>query len=571
MKVKTSPLLRLRELFVLLFRISFKALQRSSRQSMSFYEWSLEKSRLNYKINRAVFKYVAAEIESGRLSDDGVLNHQIALETISRIFSCHLKQRVLVMRILAKNGIESRKWFVLLSFIFITTSEFRKLLVTNFRLGRRFDWNLEELQDKVSIAVGFPSHAFAINNKTSTYGKEFRHIYSSFGEYLHESKETEGKLAVISCGEFIRNSKKNEHENDEKMPRPYSMRRSEAWVVFKYRIFFSDLFASIDWVFKNRLSIQKSPVIFIEAYSQYLNSIKWRRLFDQLRHAGTCINAIYTTMFSADLGDIRFDKLYNNKIKTYSYSENILIPPTGIAGISNASTAMPMDYLREIPLQGFTLTGNSIGCTGAFELIIRAKQALLPYISNENSCVNTKFINTNPCVLGYEQFIEDLNSYDGVSVAVFDVPPESREVQMKRSLVGDKTCDFEFVSSYLDEICQAVKGSNARIIFKPKYSLSNYDLSYKKYIEKMESILSDRFIFVSPYVDLVDVLKNSDTCLSFPYTTTMTIADHFKIDSFYFIPSKFKSAFQSKGNDKKMIFGVEELANVLSSSIKLKN
>lgn len=560
------PLLTFRVLLLLMFRVSFRALKISSNPTKTFYEWSVDKERLSYLINRAVFKYIALEVKSGNFKEQSVLNHQVALEAISSIFSEHLRQRLTVIRLISWCGLNKRKWFVLLSLLFITTSTLCKLIIASLRIGKAYSLNPDCLHNNTIIAVGFPSHAFTLNNKIPTVATFYEDIYSSFGEYLYRSNRV-GKLpTVISCDEYLRNSKKLECEPNKTLMCHDSISRLHARLRFHLLAYIADLFMSISWVIRNISFFQKSPLVFIEAYKQYLRSLKWRRLLSQFKSNGIGVNGIYIGLFSFDLGDLRFDKNYRDKITTYSYSENILIPPSAVACGNYKSTTKPHDYLRSLPLQAFTLTGNSIGCTESFELVERAKCSLLPNISRDNLFEFDNGLTRNPCVMGYEELVGDINPYAGKTIAVFDVPPESNEVQIKRALLGDKTCDLEFISAYLGEISQAVNQTNARLIFKPKYSLSNYDSNYRSCISKMKHLLGDRFILLSPYVKLFDIFRYSDVCLSFPYTTTKTIADYCKIKSFYFVPADYRCAFESVVNEGQIIIGVNNLIDVFRKS-----
>lgn len=535
-----------------------------SNTNSSFLDWSASKKKYNSLINRAVFKFIASlPLRKSLIGGDDV-EYQIHIDTISELMLLHFRQRKFIFIFLSKFRIKNRNLFSSISFAILACSSLVNLVAAMLRLGRSYTVEINETNLGVVIATSFPSHSFSVERANSRKASQnTRRLYSSFGEYLLD-EELSAKIRVISCGELVRHSKAKEKNTNISIASLNSLNRLQAFRSFKLKAFILDCKCSVIWALRNLPILHDNPFLFLRKYKLFLTSLKFRRLFTHLTVSGVYIKRIYTCPFDESLGDLKYDLQYRNMVVTYSYAGNIFIPPSSLGNAKLTDELTVWDYLRGIPLQAFSLSGNFVGFTNSYELVRKAKAGLYCYFSHyELSDFSFGFTRSIPCALGYEEVVRNISPFNGKTVAVFDVPPETRETQMRRAVIGDRTCDFEFIRNFIAEICDVANKTNSRVIFKPKYSVMNYDSKYREFIEFLRLTLADKFLVVSPYARLKDILDESDLCLTFPYGTTKSLAEHLAIKSFYFIPSSHKCEFISGCIDSNQLIESGELLKQL--------
>lgn len=157
-----------------------------------------------------------------------------------------------------------------------------------------------------------------------------------------------------------------------------------------------------------------------------------------------------------------------------------------------------------------------------------------------------------------------------VNIAVFDVPPESMHQQLSRALIGDRTCDLEFIGKFLLDISEVVCNNNYRILFKPKYSLSNYSVEYQLLLTQIKEKWSDKFIILSPYTRMGALIELAEVCLSFPYSSSRVIGEEFGKRSFYYVSESYRSEFETAcaGSNINLIIGSDDLNKQLLMMLK---
>lgn len=555
------------------FRLSYIAIEFGFDEKTSFYRWSLIKRKLDKRINVAIFKIVSkTNLDCLGLSDKFL--QQFLLDTLSELILRHYKRRLKLYKLCQKIPYNSKNTFIYLSIVYSYYDEFARLISAFNSLRYRYKLNTQELPDKINLSIGFPEHAFSTSAIECGENNIINPIapFSSFGEYL--SSEDYPKLQgcnLISVDEYTRASKINEQDElDSKdnssdiMSYPRTLISKEKNLKFFFLRF--------------PLVVKESIKLFLHCI-QKINYIligvvfirKWIRLFsfnELLSNIGKQninIGYIYVLPFS-DVGLLKYDEKISSLLTTYNYGSNIFIPPVyDIHKPRKDDVSIELDdMLSAVPVGAFSLSGKSIGFTNVFTQVNDIKKA----VNTKYDCklpveLNTK-IAQQPLLMGYENNENNKSVKFSEYIAIFDVPPESMGSQFARSLTGDKLCSYDIIEAFLSECTNACVLAGYNVLYKPKYSLSNYSKEYRKLIDGFKKKYGDKFFVINPYANIIPVLKEVGASINFPYTSTKLIADAIKLPSTFYIPDNYRKSFYKDSLSQDLLIGKSELMLFLS-------
>ena len=522
--------------FRIAFNILFLAIKR--KKSLDFKDWVSEKRLYNKRINRLAKKLLVSSC-------------QIKIETRKKMLlnmasSLRLMYQLRTYIFFKFSGVKQKKILVMLAIASLHLYAYKKILISLFRLLYSYTFNSDVNKKKIIFVLGFPSHSFNYINKADGL------VCSSFAEYLSSKKKDHerDKFFLVSVDEYTRRSKifeGNRHNESHSLICEQS--RYRPMRVIAPLLFCRNLFYAINLFFREHFSL--SALNLLE-YASRVNLIPYERLFEKVNEA---VEAIYILPFS-EFECMCFNQSYSKKVFTFYYSENMLIPPVKeITCMQNY-----LSFKEEGNFGSFGTLGNVAGFAEIPEYL--KKIANMDFLANVDNSTNLKDF---PSMLGFETLLDICKSEKTFVLSILDVPPESEQSQLSRSMIGDMTADIEFIDNFLSDFLKLKINFDFRIIYKPKYSFVNYTDEYRQIIESLRSKFHDKFILLDPYVRFSDVVKVSDLMVNFPFTSTCKFANNLDISSFYYIPDAYAASFKMSAERDDCFYGMDEVNNYISS------
>jgi hypothetical protein len=519
---------------LLSFNLLIKAAEEYNHDN--FEGWIRLKSIFNLRLNRLSIKYFSRE----NFDSAQKLNRLLSLSLLLR---AQYAIRAKIFYNFPK--IKSKKIRVILCLVLTYFNVFHSLIKSFLSLAFLYEFfPKEETHKKIILTIGFPSYGFNYHSKYSHSN------ISSFGEYLHDYVSKNNKVRIISVNEYVRKSKRNEQHAIDKKPTPSILQNKRCFVKKKFSLsfLFCNLFKSITlWKSQNRTF----SIINITEYLSELQLIPYLDLIEKISQYNQ-IEKIFILPFTA-LEFFRKHPSVQDKVFVFYYSENYLIPPVS----QSQNKAYKFSDLNISVLGGYC---KVFGLTGNINY-------LYDFVSNSYGIKKENFQTTHdfPCVIGYESLFRSNASNKKFTIALFDVPAETVEIQLARSMIGDMTANNDFVYEYLNDIITLSKKWELKILFKPKYSLSNtnYNVNYRKILNRFVDLYPHNFEISDPYARLADIISCSDLVISFPYTSTYRFSLHWGKPSFFYIPTKFANIFLNGGCRSDCLYGSSEVEKIL--------
>lgn len=552
-------------LLIVVFRISYVALKSESIKKETFHRWNSTKSRLDLKLNSAVFQFIADAdfVEEPSIAK---LYRQFVLDAVVQIIAQHYKRRESIFRFCKRAPFGEKSAFITLSLLQTYIDETAHLAKGVSRLRRKYKIDTKQVPNIVDLAIGFPTHSFSTSAIPSDRA-DSKVPVSSFGEFLSSYySKTPHETALVSIDEYCRPSKKEEEgintvEGSIYISEYPRIRISAATALSTFCFTLPEVFLhslkSISKVISSRSSVLLE-IIFLRKWTR---SYAYKQLIASLQADKKIIRTVYVLPFN-DVGLLRYEEL-SSTIRTYNYSHNIFIPPSRMQHAYESVWEMPLDaILSDVPISAFCLSGLAIGFTDVFTQLNDVKNILNARVGCKLPIEGTTQPPQRPVLLGYEVPHKKSDNGSSKCVAVFDVPPETKEIQLSRSLIGDRTCDNDVIAEFLLESLETCISEGLRVILKPKYSLSNYDMEYQTLLEGFFRRFGDSLTVANPYSRMVPLLVSVDACISAPYTSTKLVAEALGKPSIYFMPEIYRRSFRDASSTR-VVFGRSELSSFL--------
>lgn len=554
------------------FRISFIAMRFEEGvgcERRDFHCWVRARRRLDRRLNHAVFTFLAgSDFASRRFTDDAHV--QFTLDAVSDLIAQHYRRRLWLYRQCRRLPFNLGRTFMLGSMLYAYRDQIAQFLQGVGHLARRYRIGPQRLPLTIDLAVGFPRHSFATpatgdrNGHTSDDVPAF-----SFGEFLENfCRASPDPAMLVSLDEYVRMSKAKEE------PRELgSVSRSR---VAEYPRVKATLSRGLPVLLARlpRLALQLcallwgsvcapgSTLLELEYCRKWARSYRYFELLGWIRKAVGPPRRVFVPPFS-DVGLLSYDRTMRAKITTFSYSHNVFSPPSSLQGDERALSQMDVGVvLASAPFGAFRLSGRAVGYTEIFGKVNRIRSAVNEAYGCRLPLEGAPQPAQRPVFLGYEPAEDESLPWH---VAVFDVPPESRATQLSRALLGDRTCDDEVVAEFLEECLDACQSQGFGVVFKPKYSLSNYSARYRAMLEGFRRQFGERLVLTSPYRRMAPLLASVRGSISMPYTSTKLIARAVGKPSVYFMPEKYRASFPKSAGSADCIFGKNELTAFLGA------
>jgi len=563
-----AKILNLHRLLCYVFRLSYIGLTFDRERLGSYSRWNEVKNRLDIKICEAVLSFIG-ESDLSLNGINGANAKQLVLDSISEIVSMHYSGRLKIHSLSGKMPFCSKRTFVTLSVLHIYFLEVRSMFSGIAKLRSRYNFDHSGLSKSIDISVGFPCHSFSIlSAEDKVCGNESLSTYhSSFGEYLLMCSKSSYKCeTLISIDESVRKSKKNEKNalysklegisTTEEYPRVNSQ-LEKSWKIFLKQI--PNATKLVCQLVVNVVLRRKSLLLEIIYCKKWLKGHCLGMVVDQVAQRGSTVRKIYILPYG-DVGLLKYQEI-SPIVVTYNYSQNVFTPPASLESIkSHLKSAELNKVLLGVPIWVFRLHGHAVGYTDVFSLVNKMKVTLNQKFNYKLPLSNIVQTQQLPVLLGFEH---DL--YGGVEgnkhiVAVFDVPPESVERQLSRSILGDRTSDFMIVEKYLVDVTDACVAAGFNVVFKPKYSLTNYSNEYRDLLDRFSIKYKNNFKIVNPYTSVLSLLSSACACITIPYTSILYVAYSVGLPSVYYIPELYRESFSFNLKNENLVIGESELA-----------
>ena len=555
--------LSLQRTLLFIFRVSYIALDFEKRSDTNFDRWSTVKRRLNLLINTVIFDYLS------KISDQNTVHlyEQFIIDAVSDIISYHCKRRLKLYRACNKLPFNKRKAFVIASLMMAYYYEIKQLIFKVVKLKYSYKVADQNYPEEVDLVLGFPRHAFSLSEAIEkVVGNGLRNTPSSFGEYLSVNRVQTDVL--FSIFEYEIHSKKKSFtkcgsEEVREYPRIRVTTESK-WLVFNRRII-----RLLYHYLKTRPSIPVGSLLLKIIYiRKWLFSFNFENILSAIEVNETRVRTIFVFPFE-DMGLLRYNNKNSSKIIAYSYSQNEFTPPAKSLTYFRGpiSESKLKDILADIPLEALKLNGNAVGFTDIFNQLDYVRQALNNYMGCSFPAPDFTRDPQLPVLVGFKPTSTDW--FDKLStdyIAVFDTPPEDRQSQLSRTIMGDRTGDYEVVAEFLSECVHTCLQMGYGVMIKPKYSLSNYDERYQSLMKKFQIEYGNKVIIVDPYTRMELIMHSAKYSINMPYTSTKLVAESYGLSSTYYMPEMYRNAFGRHCENQDIIFGNRDLTLFLGES-----
>lgn len=517
----------------------FKILFNAQKAHVFNDEWVREKKKNDDSLNEICVSYLTNLTKTKESNNSEDLKKDLIL--LGALLRKKFKIRALVSRYF--NFIDSVNLKCVIAIIFLYIQLLKNYVSQIFSIPFKFQIDENLAGKNVSFVIGFPNHSFNFKKNSKNYP-------SSFAEYFIKAKaEIPEKNLIISLDEYHRKSISKESSRlfwDTDISRLDTIKSSKKFCI-------TSLYEKV----KNLAEIIfQSNIRFFGIYllecALKMSSISHQNFIQKIGKCNQVID-VYILPFSEYLM-LPFCKELQKKCNIYYYSDNILIPPAS----SNFDfiTTEDVDKFNDGNYSSFCGLSNASGFLRANNYLKKMAEDIFFKEKQKESLV----LEEMPSMLGFESLLKVDGLSEVYTVSIFDVPPESGFQQFCRSASGDKTSDIEFVSDFLNDIKSSLFELNIRVLYKPKYSLSNYVDEYQSLIASLGNSMEKRFIVLDPYVRVGDIIEKSDLVVSMPYTSTKRFADYYGKKSIYYVPSKYENVFRGNcGYVSETIYGKNEL------------
>jgi len=546
-----------------IYSYSFDALVKYKQDDISFDEWVDERKRFNFSINTIVFSYIGNNFQGRPIPEDS-FRQQFCLDAINGLLKKHLGDRIRIFKFSNKFPIFRKYIFVIISLYITLVQVFRGLVLSLLNCKQLFsivdDINCKEAE----ICIGFPEHAFSYRPHGFQNPKSFIEFVQS------GDMENAMQTSMLSVDEYIRPSKKFETEKtsyrDLELPSDFPRKGIRINIDIQNKIPSIVFFLKACKTFATKVG--KVDLFLLADYlNQFYIGRRYRYIFEEISARKIKINKIYVIAF-LDMGLLKYDKYYNNLISVFSYSQNSFIPPSNeiMRNIMNHTADFRNEtILEECDLQIFSFYSPNITGFSYHSVLINQFKS---YVNKHFGLVLPTFdidtTNNTPVNLGYESFKTVEIERSVKTVLVFDVPIETDEENLGRSIIGDKTAKNAFILSFHTDILYLSKKYNCKILLKPKYSLSSPKLpdEYKSMISSFQKELGASFCILDPYTNIRVSQRKIDLMISFPFTSTYYSMADVCERSIYYVSDTYQESFPQTLGDK-LVLGRLALENII--------
>ena len=530
-------------------KISYGYLEKLLDDKVDLLNWSAHKRDYCKKFNLSNIKYVR-NFSHGRL--DKINGNDFRYT--SELITYHLECREKIFRFVKIfNKIYRKYIFYRLIKLNIFFKISKKILQSILKSGQIYKVPIEVGDARLDLAIGFPAHAFSIVKFEKNITKA---VYSSLGEYLFQ--ESSG-AKILSIDEYERPSRLREEGKAVGAPQ---INRSITYKYYSFVFFFEVMIGAIFFGFKKLFEGVEFSRVILDA-SEYINSRKYLKLINDLSKTKSKVNNIYLLPFDTRLTFIG-DFLREVNVSHFNYSANVFIPPSRFWWCENDDfdTRKIDEVFEDFNFVLFQLNWGTVGFSNLKKLLDSVKNKIF-FLDSEKK--NIYIQPQIPVALGYEVVAPQIKKFKN-SIAVFDVPPESLSGQIKRTFSADLMANFEAIKKFNEDILSLAKKHDIHVIFKPKYSLTNYSEEYKLLFNELSNKYGDQFELINPYTSMESISELVDMTISYPYTSSQPFFKKLGIRSVYYINECYRSVFKSDSDHKDFVIGASELDSLLKTT-----
>lgn len=526
------------KLYNKVFIVLYNSIKIYENYLSDFNSWNKKIKEYNLIINTAIFE---------NLKKTNPRNHQILHNCYNYYINFHIRNRSL-SRLKKYSKFQFIIWlcFTHFSSYFQQAKEYLKNQITYYP-------QVHTNNDSISIAFGFPAHAFNYSDKQ---------LYqSSFIEYIMSNKLIDENDFLVSIDEYIRKSKK---DNIEPLKNINSFKR----IKLKSKIDYARIFIIPFNLIKDIISYLYEYRNFnFNLFIYYLSQkSKFKPLIDFLIRIEkkNDIAKVYL-LDNLDLNQSLINKKFSKYFHTFCYSQNCLVNNNNLISLLNTGKSIENKIQKNIfqdlnhnIFKYYRLNAINFSKQTFFYSEIRkvANQIYgLNLITNDTRVLDKTNQYSN---LGYEQ-IERLNLENGFNILILDNTSETLEHNFKHFFLGVLSGLESFISEFNNDIISLSKNFKINFYYKAKYG--NNDISINNILKSTKKYKSEIKI-VDSYskIEILDGQK-FDLNINLPYTSTNFTLSSIAKKSIYYIPSRYSLKIKNKPFN--LLIGREQLNNFI--------
>lgn len=548
----------------LLFRIygySYDALVKWE-QNTDFDEWVAHRKKILYAINLLVLSYISRKFRGRSVAEDS-FRQQFCMDAINKGLTIHYRNRLKAFAISKKVPFFRKEVFSFTSLLIAIVLAFKDIGASLVKCRHIFSISGDLDGSETEICIGFPYHSFSYNPNGFQSPKSFAEFLLSRNQDIVLQKN------LISIDEYHRPSKKFEEEKsfnqNELAPSDLPRKKISIDISFQKPLKAIYLFLKTGKRFFGKVG--KFNIFLLADYlNQFYTDRRFRSVFDELLSRKIQIKKIYPLAY-LDLGLLKYDTTYQNQISVFSYAQNYFMPPSAetVRNVLEQTIEFSDEMiLEESDLPTFSFYScNSCGFSYHAILINHFKSYVNRRFDLVLPVLQTDTINTVPVNIGYER-IKTVETDGGLkTILFFDVPAETDQELLTRTILGDKTAKNVFIHSFYSDIMYLAEKYNCRVYLKPKYSLSSPKLpdEYKSMIESFQNEMGHLFSVLDPYCNIRVAEKKIDLMISFPFTSTYYSMADICERSVYYVSDTYRKSFTQTAGQK-LVLGRSALEDI---------
>lgn len=482
------------------------------------------------RVNRTFLKCFKNIVSSWPTIKKNNIQKQDLIDLLYEIYKDHLKFRASYFK--NRNYTPSKKEFITKSLIQANFFLIKSLLKSVAYLGKYYLIPKSIKAKKLIVVKGFPSHAFNISSNKSK-------IPFSFGDYLTKKLSINKINNVVSIDEYIRPSLINKKSKlffkytdikEQKATLKRTIIKSKISVLF----FLRNLKLVFSISMQNVKYLHKSFELFYLILRRKFFAYPFLTFCKDVKKNKSSISKNY---FLGFLYAFYYPANQKPHPIEFLYSKNIWNPPQTSKYKIISKKSLKGYQLKNFTIGNLTVYQSSAGFSdlpkkiNSYKIIINRRLRIKIPI-HKLICEPAV-----PTQLGFETVINLDKPHDTRFVALFDTPPDAKDGQIRRSIFGDFTHDFYVLRQFLEDIIEIASETGFFVYHKPKYSLKNYMRDYQVLIEKMSAKFSANYCCLSPYTNVLPLLKNCSASFSFIGSSTYDICKQFCKKSFVYLPN----------------------------------
>jgi hypothetical protein len=560
----TSNAMSYRRLMMRVFRLSYLTVLRFDNPDFPFNKWSRVKHLYDAKLNRLIFRFLATN-KNSQYHQNLEVSQQRLFDATYYVVKRHLQNRLKIYAVTKCFPFGGFWAFNILSGINSVYSALIGIGVAVITGTKRIQCEELPAAKRTRVFLNFPARSFSYvpsAEKSPRPEKNYK-VAFSLAEFIASEPNSFQDYLNVSVNEGAKRSS----QSTEAAKTPSTLRELDRIAIslaFQPAAIWSFAGSFFYALGRTLLAFGSSRIALeLEVLRSDLRGQRYARILRQIELAVGDIDVIYVVPYD-DIGNFRYDAQFVSRITNVNYSQHITTAPGKTFDAGKRPSKHDAFREGEFPFYAYFHTGHAVGFTQLYKDIQRSKRGANKRFGCILPTTPTEYPEQVPMVLGYESTYPRASTPTQKSIALFDVPPHEFPGNLASThLCGDALPQLRYIQKFLEEVSSAAYQQNIQVLLKPKYSLSNYDDTYRETICNLSDRYGAMFEAVDPYSNMADIIEIASGVVCFPYTSPLYLAKALEKPAIYYLPEVAMNRYFQVEGDYHVVSGYEALVEFL--------